>query len=179
MRLISELLAIETDHEGIPFDKEEAAKLYERLWDEFRASDVGIELIARGGHDIMDQVLAIYGVRYVDRPPAIAPVFEALEEIGNDLLLTLPERVAQARPKVNLNPTPSVREAPKPSKECSAFAHAYNAQMLSHGMNSLKPRDGYVSIYFDGKPYQYKKEVADKLLTEAFSLKLIKGVLYE
>jgi hypothetical protein len=172
MREISQLLAVETDSKGKPYNAEEAAALYARLWDEFRDSDTGIKLLERGGPDIMDRVLELYGLRYMNRPPAIAPAFEALEEIGKDLLLTLPERVELPK-KINIRPTapPKVR---KPLEGTETFAKRYNDHLMNVGARGLKPQGGYVLLESNGIRHSYSMSEFEAFMNDAMFFNLLR-----
>jgi hypothetical protein len=168
MKEISELLACYTDREGRPtrgMTAEEVKVLYARLWTEFEDSDVGQKLFARGGPDVLKRVMELYTERYATSPPTVTPVFEALEEIGSDLLLELPE---PAPPKAALKVTRKVVATPEPRKlrqEVSAFAKLYNAQILL-GVHSVKPKAGYVTLM----GYDFPAAKAKILLDEALEL---------
>lgn len=174
MREISQLLGLAVDQRGKPIvEPAIIQELYERLWSEFDSSDVGIELHRRGVTN--EAVFTVYRQRYPDVGPGSVPVFECLEDIGRDLLKIAPEPVVSPKPRVNLDlATPKIAEPPKPSKEVTAFAHAYNHQILTHGMESLRPKGGILTIYFDGKPYDYPVSEAKELLEKALSFGLIR-----
>jgi hypothetical protein len=174
MREISELLAIAVDQRGKAIvEPAIIEELYERLWSEFDSSDVGIELHRRGVTN--EAVFEIYRSRYPDVGPRSVPVFESLEDIARDLLKLAPEPVVRPKPKANLESArPKAVEPPKASKEVTAFAHAYNRQVVTHGMESLRPKGGVLTVYFDGKPYDYPASEGKNLLDQALSFGLIR-----
>ena len=181
MNEISQFLSIYTDATGKRTrgcTEQELQALYERLWTEFEDSDVGRKLAERGSPDIFGRIFDIYAERCSSRPPAVQPAFETLEEIGRDLLLDLPVPEApKPAPKANLAPAPLARKAPEPSSECQRYAFLYNAALLEHGIASLRPASGVVTIRVgmgqNLKSYRFPADESARLFNEAIQFGLI------
>ena len=190
MRQISQLIAMSLDQDGhrrSAITKEFMAELYEQLWREFRASDIGRKLIARGGPDIMDRVLAIYGDRSRVNHPGVCPVFEMLEEIGNDLLMELgsvPAQVAVPKPapKAIVVPTAVQKEQQRLREEAREkhenrvrqFVHMVDRQLSRDGVQSLKPRAGVVLVIAEsGNRYAYPHNEFESLWADATKMGLL------
>ena len=186
MKEISQLLAIYTNDHGAPTrgaDKQEVSDLYARLWQEFWASQIGKQIISRGGPNIGQRVFEIFESRYENAPPNKVGYFEALEEIGRDLLVVLPAPVTpveQPKPKVNLEPEFTQEQLQqqeidkKHDSKIRQFAHMANEQMnrdpvngIRCGIGSLKPRAGIVTLEIKGNLYEYPAAEFEALFSEA------------
>ena len=174
MRDISQRLAVYTDDQGEPTrgaTKAEVADLYEQLWDEFRESPVGQALLTRGGSEIMDYVYQIFSQRFPDKVPNKVGYFEALEEVGRDVLVTLPEPVAVAPAAVVVQPAVNaVAAAPAPeiSKEAAQLSYMVRKQLDRLGVSSLKPRAGIITVVAEnGTSYEYPVTRFNELYEEA------------
>lgn len=148
-------------------EAEIAAKKQE-AYEEFNESEVGQKLWARAGNSFIPRFVEIFEERYGTKTPDVFPFYEAMLEVGNDLLLELPEPKPQpSESKANLavKPTPKPRT---PSKECAFFAHAYNAAVM-RGIDTVRPRMGSVRLEYQGRTYEYPAARAKELLEEALT----------
>jgi hypothetical protein len=179
----SQNLAIYVDDEGNPTrgaTREDLAGFYRELWEAFEDSPTGQALLGRGGPDIMSRVNDMFAQRYANTPPNRIGYFEALSEVGSDILLMLPEPVAP-KPTPRTAPAPvavvSPEDAAKAKEAAEAeakrigklkqFAYMVNEQTMRDGVQSLKPRAGMVTLHINGRVYEYGAAEFDALYGEA------------
>lgn len=125
----------------------------------------------------MSRVNEMFAQRYANTPPNRIGYFEALSEVGQDILLMLPEPVAP-KPTPRAATTPAVAVSPEETAKAAEaeakrigklkqFAHMVNEQMNRDGVQSLKPRVGVVTIHINGRAYEYGAAEFDTLYIEA------------
>ena len=183
MKEISQLLATAVGPDGKPApgsSLEHVKALYGRAMGEFLDSPTGQELLRRGGPDISDRVIKICVERFGNTSPSQTPFYETLEQIGQDLLATLPPVTT---PKVAPRPRAAAAATPTeiPAK-VSQFAYMYNEQMsrtpiagsVLGGCDSLRPKGGVVTLECNGHRYVYKYLDFQSLLEQAISHGLIR-----
>jgi hypothetical protein len=150
------------------WSEEEILAVKQRAYDAFWQTEVGQKFQAHP--DGVARLVEVFGERFSGTNPAKTPFFETLLECAKDLLLELPApKPESVKPTVNVN----LQIAKKPataSKDVTGFAHLYNHQILTGGVNSVKPKAGFVTL--DG--YDFPAEKAKQLLEEAISFGLIR-----
>jgi len=179
MRKISQELAVAVGADRKPaggWTLEEVKALYARAMDEFLESSIGQELQSRGGPDIVDRVIATCMDRFETTSPSITPFYETLEQIGNDLLVSLPKPQA---PKAALKPKAVVAPVVSTPKEIPAsllqFSHLVNEAITNFGVTSLKPHAGYVTVrLLNDRHYDYPHQEFENLYQAALSASLIR-----
>lgn len=175
MHRISQELAMNTDAFGNPREgvkPETVRKLYSELWEAFEASKVGRELLRRRGCTL-EKVMEIYKERHANRPPAVSPVYEVLQEIGQDLLVALPEPAVQAAPVV-AQPAPAPTVKPEAPGDIKQFAFMVNSTVMTYGARQIKPKGGLVTLKLNDKSYEYPLNDFNEKLATAISFNLIR-----
>ena len=163
---------------GVLFQTEEAQDLISRAFKEAVYSPVGRELSARVGDKFNDRITAELKKRFANHLFYRGVFFRhRIEEVMGDLLLEAP--AAPVRPPginaygVNLTVEPS-REKLAPTKEETAFAHAWKKTVQEKGIAAVKPRGGVVTLTMpNGSVYEYSAQVADRLLNRCLELGLV------
>jgi len=169
--------------------KAEVSEVVREATTEFWASDLGQQLLERGGPEIEEQVISIMQHRYEHTNFALCPFVESLTRVGQDLLETLPKPVAsKAEPAPKAAPviTPEMQakaEADEKARQkhegkVRQFSHMVSRQLNTRGVNSLKPRFGVISVVAEnGSNYEYSVADFDKLYTDAVNFGFLAGSL--
>jgi len=167
----------------------EVGELVRSATAEFWASEVGEQLLERGGDGIKDQVINIMEHRYQDTNLALCPFYESLVRIGKDLLETLPKPAApKVDPAPKAAPVQTAEQKEQARLEAEArqkhegkvkqFAFLVKKQLNTRGVNSLKPRLGVVTIVAEnGSTYEYPAADFDKFYTDAVNFGFLTGSL--
>jgi hypothetical protein len=179
MHIISQKLAAWTDaRTGGPdgCSAPELEELRSEAYAYFWTTETGHALDARWERNaFLPRFVELFAERYgqgVSHPGA--PMIERLIEVGNDLLIELPEPAElEPAPKANPEPAAAIKTFPVASKEVVFFGRAYSNQLLSRGVDSVRPRAGFVTLIVDGQPYKYRAAEADKLLNQAIEQGLV------
>jgi hypothetical protein len=179
MKRISEELAIAVGADRKPaggWSLDQVKELYGRAFTEFRESTVGQELLRRGDEDIFDRVIEICLERYETTSPLQTPFYETLEQIGNDLLVSLPKPQApKAAPKPKTIAAPVVSAPKEIPASLLQFSHLVNEAITNFGVTSLKPHAGYVTVkLLNDRHYDYPHQEFENLYQAALSASLIR-----
>ena len=173
------MLAVAVGADGEPargWRLEEVVEMYKRAFNEFRESDLGQMLIARGGPDIIERVTESCSERFESTSPMYTPFYETLEAVGRDFLVDLPpappKELTIAEHLVKENATKRVAPAAQPQPKISTEAHnlawMVKKQILRDGVSSLKARSGIVTVKAEtGQSYQYESSLFETLYEEA------------
>lgn len=176
MKQVSQLLSMAVDRDGkvaFGWNHEEVVELYARAFEEFEESPIGQELLRRGGDELLSRAHEICGQRYENASPMLVPFCETLDQVGTDLLNSLPpEPAPKVAPKPKSQPAPvAVPQLPEPDAKLRQFAFMVRDQLTRNeqpcGVSSLKPHAGVVTIAQNGHSYFYENEQFEKLYSEA------------
>jgi hypothetical protein len=169
--------------------KDEVSEVVREATAEFWASDLGQQLLERGGDGIEGEVISIMEHRYEHTNFALCPFVESLTRVGQDLLQSLPKPAApKVEPAPKVAPVISHEEKEKLKAQEEAekkyeskvkqFSHMVSRQLNTRGVNSLKPRFGAVNVVAEnGQVYEYPVADFDKLYTDAVNLGFLTGSL--
>lgn len=175
MNLISQNLAMAVGLDGKPangWSLPEVTRMYQEAFEQFEETPVGQELLRRGGTAVWDQILRECEARFEHTSPALTPFYETLEQIGKDLLVTLPPEKVVAAPKLAPKAKPAP-PAPEPSSELKKFAYLVNDETLNRGVPKLVA-GFYTLTGANGARYQYPRAEYLALMEEAISFNLIR-----
>lgn len=176
--VISAWLDAGTGASGFKFKQPYTVKLLQSAAQEARTSSEGVDLRSRGVDNLEAKVVAELVKRFGSVPFYPGVFFrERWEEVIHDFLSEAPP--APVRPPgvnehgVNLNfdVTP---EKPKPNKDQTAFAHAWNKTTKERGIGAVKPKGGIVTLVMpNGSEYEYRAADADRLLNECIAFGIV------
>jgi hypothetical protein len=163
---------------GVYFDTEETREFLNQAFREAWQSPSGRDLKASVGDRYNQRIAEELAKRFANHPFYPGVFFrERIEQVLQDLLLEAPP--ASVRPAgvneygVNLNFEPS-REKPAPTKEETAFAHAWKKTVQEKGIAAAKPCGGVVTLTMpNGSVYEYGAQDADRLLNRCLELGLV------
>jgi len=204
MKSISQMLSLAVDSDGQiawGWTREEVVELYTRAIIEFKESPIGQELLRRGGQDFIDRAVEICSERFENTSPMLTPYYETLEAVGKDILTDCPpepvapktptiaetiqiEKAAAAAALVEQERKESERrERAKQDGILQHFADKVNEQLnrnpdpargVRGGVESLKPRNGTVTLDVTKGHFTYSAGEFDELFAKCQAKGLIR-----